>query len=402
MIDDDIEKTLAAIDREISRAADMIQIDRGAGQDEPPTWRPPSPITLEEWQDARLTPPVLVERYLYADLALLVAAGGTGKTTLALWEAVHIALGRSLYGRKVEGGPVLFLTGEDSRERLTARLREVCEGMGLSEFDLSLVRDRVRISDLSGQQFKLAANVLGEVSITANVDRLIEALRDDPPALIVVDPYISFAPGESTVKDGAQSMVTAARRLIRALSCCVHYIHHIGQEAARSAARDQYTARGGTALPDGSRMVAVLSPVEDHEIAPPGLRPLLKDGGQLLELSLPKLSYCPPQRPILIARHGWEIAWAEKPTDEETVQERAHADELAALRFIQAQLDEGKKHSKTSAREQHELAGLPKHRLSAAIERLLADGHLQPRKLPEHECHARRTHYLHPIVQVTQ
>ncbi len=396
MTEDELQETLSRIDREIE-GAQIIPLNPNVNEADS-GWHPPEPITEEEWQAARLAPAALVERYLYADLALLVAAGGTGKTTLALWEAVHIALERPLYGRKSRGGWVLFLTGEDSREQLTARLREVCKGMGLAELDLSRVRERVRISDLSGQPFKFAANVMGDVILTANVDRLIEALRDDPPALVVVDPYVSFGPGEASVNDGAQAMVLAARRLIRALGCCVRFIHHVGQEAARSATRDQYTGRGGTALPDGSRMVAVLSTLEDHDIAPPELRPLLEGGGQLLELSLPKLSYCPPQRPILIARNGWEIAWAERPDENQAALERAQADELAALRFIQAQLAEGKKHTIASAKEQYELSGVPRNRLRAAIGRLLADGRLQLRDLPEHERRGGRKQYLHPIV----
>ena len=195
-------------------------------------------------------------------------------------------------------------------------------------------------------------------------------------------------------------MVLAARRMIRALGCCVRYIHHIGQEAARSAIRDQYIGRGGTALPDGSRMVAVLSPVEDHEIAPASLRPLLEDGGQLLELSLPKLSYCPPQRPILIARHGWEIAWAERPDENQAKLERAQADELAALRFLSESLARGQRHTKTSAKEQYQLSSLPRDRLVAAIGRLMADGRVMLRELPEHERRGGRTHYLQPTVEM--
>lgn len=365
-------------------------------------WTPPPPITQGEWTSAKLTAPTLVERYLYADLALLVAAGGTGKTTLALWEAVHIALGRPLYGRKVHQGRVLFLTGEDSRERLTARLREVCKSMGLQEEDVAQVREYVRISDVTGRQFKFAANVSGDITLTPNVDRLAEALREDPPALIVIDPYVSFGPGEASVNDGAQGMVLAARRLTRALGSCVRFIHHVGQDAARSALKDQYTGRGGTALPDGSRMVAVLSPVEDHEIAPASLRPLLKDGGQLLELCMPKLSYCPSQAPILIARNQWKIAWAEKPSNDQVKSDRAKSDEQAALRFISDSLERGQKHTKASAKEQYRLSGLPRDRLSAAIGRLIADGRLQQRDLPEHERHGSRKQYLVPIDEASK
>ena len=360
-------------------------------------WQPPAPISIEEWQSAKLTPPMLVDRYLYSDLAILVASGGTGKTTLALWEAVHITLGKPLYGRQVARGSVVYLTGEDSRELLTARLREICESMELSPREMLDVRENLRISDVSGEQFKLAVNYQGDIQLNSTVDHLIEGLQETPPALIVVDPYASFSPGEAAVNDGAQGMVLAARKLIRSLGCCVRYIHHVSQEAARSSHKDQYTARGGTALPDGTRMVSVLSSVEDHATAPASLRPLLENGGQLLELTMPKLSYGPKQTPILIARNGWKIAWAKKPSKEQAQQEQAKADEQAALQFLAESLKRGEKHTKTSAKEKHKGSGLPRDRLTAAIDRLMEMNRVVLEKLPDNERQGGRTHYLKPV-----
>jgi hypothetical protein len=58
-------------------------------------------IKPEERSQARLTPICLVENYLYGDVAILASAGGTGKTTLILFEAAHIALG--IYGLFMSG-----------------------------------------------------------------------------------------------------------------------------------------------------------------------------------------------------------------------------------------------------------------------------------------------------------
>lgn len=60
-----------------------------------------------------LTPPWLVENYLYRDLAVFAAPGGSSKTTLALFEAIHIALGRPLYGLRTCTSTVLYVTGEE-------------------------------------------------------------------------------------------------------------------------------------------------------------------------------------------------------------------------------------------------------------------------------------------------
>ncbi|MEA1053880.1 AAA family ATPase, partial [Lamprobacter modestohalophilus] len=77
--------------------------------------RPPSRRVLipsnVEIARAALAPRCIVDRYLYADVAQVVAPGGTGKTTLLLYEAAMIALGAPLWGLKIEQpGWTLFVT----------------------------------------------------------------------------------------------------------------------------------------------------------------------------------------------------------------------------------------------------------------------------------------------------
>ena len=88
-------------------------------------------IDPTELRTARLTPRCVVDQLVYADVACNPGPGGTGKTTLALYEAVHIVLGRRLYGLEVlNPGPVPFITAEDRREILVARLDRIIESMG--------------------------------------------------------------------------------------------------------------------------------------------------------------------------------------------------------------------------------------------------------------------------------
>lgn len=98
----------------------------------------------------------------------------------------------------------------------------------------------------------------GNVVLTGLADAIVERFRDAPPVMVGFDPAISFGAGERIVNDNEQSLVLAARRIVRGLGCCVRLIAHTGKENARSGTLDQYASRGGSALADGTRMVAVL------------------------------------------------------------------------------------------------------------------------------------------------
>ena len=120
-------------------------------------------VTLNEWLSAKPSPPPIVPGHFYADVGVFVAPGGTGKTTSVLWQAVHIALGRDLWGMPVlRPGPVMVLTAEDSRELLVARLRLICAELALTDEQTQLVAQRVRIGDVSGTGFRLTQIELQE------------------------------------------------------------------------------------------------------------------------------------------------------------------------------------------------------------------------------------------------
>ena len=122
------------------------------GHSTPPS-RDELSITDSELATANLTPTCFVEEYLYADVANLSAPGGTGKTTLVLYEAICIALGRPVHGMKVmKPGWTLIITAEDQRERLVARLREIMNSMDLTNDERKTVMRGVLPWDVTGEQ----------------------------------------------------------------------------------------------------------------------------------------------------------------------------------------------------------------------------------------------------------
>jgi phage/plasmid primase-like uncharacterized protein len=280
-------------------------IDRAAPPDDATAWQAPEPISTEEWTSSHLTPACVVQDYIFSDVAVLVAPGGTGKTTLQLFEAIHIVLGRPLYGLEIrKPGPVVILSAEDSREMLVARLRRIVEGMGLTPAQVEIVRRQVLISDLTGVGIRLTGIVDDMVAVGSFVDTLTKRLADIAPVLIVIDPAVSFSVGESRVNDAEQGLIEAGRRLRRELNCCIRYIHHTGKQNARDKTTDQYTGRGGSAFSDGARMVHVLQPL-DAAAWRKSTGTDLEPGDSGLILARPKMSYTPPQGEILLRRSGY-------------------------------------------------------------------------------------------------
>jgi len=352
----------------------------------------------EELTRAELTPKCIVENHLYADLAQRVAPGGTGKPTLPLWEAIHIVLGIDLYGCKVvTPGWVLIITAEDRRERLVARLRLIMEAMELSPVQRAKVLRGVLPWDVTGEQAKLVQEMDGNLMLTKLPDQIIEAYLDDPPVLVEIDPLVSFGAAEQRVNDNEQALVSAARRIVKGLDCCVRFTHHTGKANAREKSIDQYAGRGGSALPDGSRMTIVLQTWSANEPGPQPPETLDIDQTSSVTIyARPKLSYCPPNLPLIwIKRNGYQFSWAIDQQRPPEAARKERADQLWL--FLTAELKAERYHTKNSVREQTVALGMSQRQIREAVEELFVANRLMFRPLPDSLRHGRRTEYLAPV-----
>lgn len=352
----------------------------------------PEPITMGEWDSAKSTPPCVVQDYLFADVALLVSPGGVGKTTTILFEAVHIALGLPLYGLAIhKPGVVLIITAEDSREMLVARLRAIATAMARTPADVATVMQRVRIADVSGNGFKLTEVRGYTVMPSAEIDQIITACRILQPVLIVIDPAVSFGVGESRVNDAEQGLIEAARKLRKALNCCVRYIHHSGKANAREKVVDQYAGRGGSAFADGARMVHVLqslTPDEWRKETGTELQP----GESGLRLARPKMSYCAPVGDIFIRRSGYHFDHVERITTSSQAKLDMAATQVWQL--LNFELSQGRYHSKNTLESLG--TGLKRNEIRSALDWLLASRRIESCEISNAGKGGKRS-YLHPI-----
>lgn len=332
-----------------------------------------SPISMDELNLARLTPRTIVPDLLYADVRTLNASGGTGKTTVALYEAVITALARRLWGRETgDTRRTVIVTREDSREILTARLREITRAMNLSRSDVAHVLECVRIIDVSGERFRLSA-VIGDVvePHLENIDWLTAQLAQFRPDRLIFDPLVSFGVGEARVNDAEQGLIEAFRIFRNRLDCCTEGIHHIGKANSREKTLDQYSGRGGSSLADGSRMVAVMQPLEADEWQKvTGLR--LMDSETGIVMALPKLSYAKQQDPIYIVRHGYHFEMMD--AIRRSPEQIADATAEQVLQFIRHEYAQGLRYSMSDLENSKDKMGLSRGEVRAAVTHLKVAG----------------------------
>ncbi|EJC63255.1 hypothetical protein QWA_06590 [Alcaligenes faecalis subsp. faecalis NCIB 8687] len=347
-------------------------------------------ISEEEWWGAKASPHCIVEHWFYEDVGVFVAPGGTGKTTLILFQAVHIVLGMELFGHAVlNPGPVLILTAEDSRESLVARLRFICSQLYLSDDDIAKVRSEVIITDVSGKGFKLTTVERDTVVPSRMVERLIKSASELHPALVVIDPAVSFGVGESRVNDAEQGLVDAGRRLRNELQCAVIYVHHTGKANGREKTLDQYSGRGGSAFADGSRMVHVLQSATAQDwLAATGDE--LQEGEFGFVLARPKISHAPPQPNVYLKRKGHLFTRYEYSHDESAALD-ANAEKV--WQFLNDEINEGRKYS---GRKLEAKKLLPQKATREAIALLKEEGRLSEDKSADAGRGGART-YLRPI-----
>ena len=355
--------------------------------------------TDEYIASARLTPKCFVQDYLYADVGTIIAPGGTGKTTLLLHEAACLALGRNVWGNKcLEPGWTLLITGEDQYERLVARLREICKSMELNAAETRLVFDDVIIHDVSSIDGHALTKVMdGNIIQTDFADHIIKgcALRE-PPASIVIDPMISFGASETMINDNEQKLVEAARIIVAALDCCVRYVHHSGKALDRVADGNQYAGRGGSAMPDGCRMVTILSAYDAKETKqkpPSGC--VQGPGVSLTILHRSKQSYSPPNLPkTWIRREGHSYQHFFEflvPPDQ---QARAYEEQI--VRYVISQLEEGRYMTARTLRAVSDQIGMTQREVTAAVEGAESCGKLVSHPLPRRMVQGVRKTFLGP------
>ncbi len=237
-----------------------------------------------EWVFKRLLPKNIA--------AALIAAGGTGKSFMAIHMAVASASGGMFLDEFISEKPikVVYISGEDDQNEFNRRLRSAVKNFSNSYKDL--VKQNLSFIDFSSS-FELFTNKLsyGETTITETPAKLIKLIQDrlgDEVGLIIIDPVSRFRGGEENSAPDTTRFVQTIQLLSEHLSSTVLLVHHVNKNA-KTNGTGQNNSRGSSALVDGVRLVMELNALSDKEISDQfNIAPGSKE---LLSLSVVKSNY---------------------------------------------------------------------------------------------------------------
>jgi RecA-family ATPase len=173
-----------------------------------------------------------------ATLALIYGEPGSGKTFLATDLAMHIALGRSWFGRSVTPGAVVYVA---------------CEGAAGISNRLAAFRRQLTLSNDVPIAVIPAAVNLGPGGHDAN--RIIEAVASvesrtgQVVQLVVLDTLArAMGTGDENSTQDMGLFITACDRIRIATGCTVVIVHHRGKAQIRSECLDHIVVMGEASL----------------------------------------------------------------------------------------------------------------------------------------------------------
>lgn len=245
-----------------------------------------------------------------AKVGALVAAGGTGKTTLLLHLCVCIAIGRQFMGCNVKQGSTVLLTNDDPQEDMVAALAQVCHAMHLTDDEYVMVQAKVRVVSLQGlggmKTFTTAMG--GSPMATGLTEALLQAVEGiNDLVLVALDTLRQFSGGNSNDEQVIKLTIAGCTDLAVKTGASIILPHHTGKQNYRDEITDMYAGSGSAAIADNCRFVLLLQTAKWADIAQQVQRTGQEDGDPLVLRSTRGSLLVKAPEPIFLHRRGFYI-----------------------------------------------------------------------------------------------
>lgn len=195
-------------------------------------------------------------------MSLTVAAGGVGKSSLAIVEALAMATCKPLLGVQPRDSlKVWYFNGEDPMDELKRRIQAACKHYDIRRGELE---DRLWVDSGRKQELLIAQETPnGAEIIDPAVDALIKHINMNQIDVLIVDPFISTH--EVFENDNSKINMIAKKWdwIASQCRCSIELIHHARKSNGTGFSIED--SRGAKSLIDKSRMSRTLGPMTDKE-----------------------------------------------------------------------------------------------------------------------------------------
>lgn len=245
---------------EISSGDDWQLPDASDEPPEPQHWPTPatnfnsSVLPRREW--------IYGHDYIRKYVSVLASAGGIGKTSLTVVEALAIVTGRNLLDTHVKQQCNVWIVNlEDPRLEIEMRM---LAAMQHYKIEPSEVRGKLFYDGEDTFAMTLAAE--GRDGLKTN-DALLEMMtrkiREHDIGVVIIDPFVSTHLVNENSNSGIQAVVAMIRKLARDTNASVSLVHHVRKGNGDDATID--SVRGAGALIGAARAARVINRITEDD-----------------------------------------------------------------------------------------------------------------------------------------
>ena len=196
--------------------------------------------------------------YIRGYISVLASAGGVGKTSLTIVEALSIATGMPLLDEEVhDQGNVWLINLEDPRSELNMRVLAAMKHYGLKKDD---VYGRLFIDGEDDIKIVMAAEGRdGLVTNDALAAYFQEKIISENITTVIVDPFVSVSQVNENSNTSIQVVVAMFRAIARNANCSVTLVHHTRKGNGEDANVD--SIRGAGSLIGAARTARIINKI---------------------------------------------------------------------------------------------------------------------------------------------
>jgi len=249
-----------------SASDDDIDLDQPDPPESPPDW----PTLYDMFDEASIEPRrwIYAHHYLRSFVSVLASAGGIGKTSLQIVEALAIVTGRPLLGEEVkERTNVWIVNLEDPLEEIQRRVLAAMRHYKISPDE---VRGRLFVN--AGRDFSLKFGIQTREGVLPNT-KLVEYLCDQIPrkqiGCVFIDPFVGAHSINENDNMAVNAIVAEIRRVADQTKCAIGLVHHIRKGNGEDASID--SVRGAGSLIGAARAARVVNRMSTDEASRLGI-----------------------------------------------------------------------------------------------------------------------------------